>query len=60
MIRGPRAGIWTIQSGVFPENVASLALHTRMGFRVVGGRRRSRSRLAELRDGVEDQVGSAV
>ena len=34
------AGIWTIQSGVFPENTASLALHERAGFRVVGRRER--------------------
>jgi L-amino acid N-acyltransferase YncA len=34
------AGIWTIQSGVFPENVASLAFHQRAGFRVVGVRER--------------------
>ncbi|KPI30916.1 GCN5-related N-acetyltransferase [Actinobacteria bacterium OV450] len=34
------AGIWTIQSGVFPENGASLALHQRAGFRVVGTRER--------------------
>jgi phosphinothricin acetyltransferase len=34
------AGIWTIQSGVFPENAASLALHDRAGFRVVGVRER--------------------
>ena len=34
------AGIWTIQSGIFPENVASLALHRRVGFREVGVRRR--------------------
>lgn len=34
------AGIWTIQSGVFPENTASLALHTRAGFRVIGTRER--------------------
>lgn len=34
------AGIWTIQSGVFPENAASLALHQRAGFRVVGTRER--------------------
>ena len=34
-----RAGIWTIQSGIFPENTASLALHQRVGFRVVGTRR---------------------
>lgn len=35
-----RAGVWTIQSGVFPENAASLALHRRAGFRVVGTRER--------------------
>jgi phosphinothricin acetyltransferase len=34
------AGIWTIQSGVFPENTASLALHHRAGFRTVGTRHR--------------------
>ncbi|WP_431729747.1 N-acetyltransferase family protein [Verrucosispora sp. TAA-831] len=34
------AGVWTIQSGVFPENEASLALHRRAGFRVVGTRER--------------------
>jgi phosphinothricin acetyltransferase len=33
-------GIWTLQSGVFPENEASLALHTALGFRVVGVRER--------------------
>lgn len=35
-----RAGIWTIQSGVFPENVASLTLHATCGFRTVGTRER--------------------
>jgi L-amino acid N-acyltransferase YncA len=34
------AGIWTIQSGIFPENTASLALHTACGFRAVGTRER--------------------
>ena len=34
------AGIWTIQSGIFPENAASLALHRHAGFREVGVRRR--------------------
>lgn len=35
-----RAGIWTLQSGIFPENSASLALHQRCGFRVVGTRQK--------------------
>ncbi|MFE7524763.1 GNAT family N-acetyltransferase [Kitasatospora sp. NPDC057542] len=34
------AGIWTVQSGIFPENTASLALHAKAGFRVVGTRER--------------------
>jgi L-amino acid N-acyltransferase YncA len=34
------AGNWTIQTGIFPENVASLALHEVCGFRVVGRRER--------------------
>ena len=35
-----RAGIWTIQSGIFPENAASLALHRAAGFRTIGTRER--------------------
>jgi phosphinothricin acetyltransferase len=34
------AGIWTIQNGIFPENEASLRLHERVGFEVVGRRKR--------------------
>ena len=34
------AGIWTIQSGIFPENTASMALHRAARFRVVGIRER--------------------
>ncbi|MEN3534817.1 N-acetyltransferase family protein [Microbispora sp. ZYX-F-249] len=39
LIRSTEAeGVWTIQSGVFPENTASLRLHEKAGFRVVGVR----------------------
>jgi L-amino acid N-acyltransferase YncA len=34
------AGIWTLQSGIFPENLGSLALHDALGFRIVGRRER--------------------
>ena len=34
------AGFWTIQTSVFPENAASVALHEHCGFRVVGTRER--------------------
>lgn len=32
------AGIWTLQAGIFPENKASIALHEKCGFRIVGFR----------------------
>ncbi len=34
------AGIWTLQAGIFPENVASIALHKSCGFREIGYRER--------------------
>jgi GNAT superfamily N-acetyltransferase len=34
------AGIWTIQTGIFPEKTTSLQLHQRAGFRAVGTRQR--------------------
>lgn len=33
-----QAGIWTLQAGIFPENVASIKLHESCGFREVGYR----------------------
>ena len=41
------AGFWTLQTSIFPENGASLAIHRRAGFREVG----RRERIAQL-DGV--------
>ena len=34
------AGFWTLQAGIFPENPASLRLHQKCGFRVLGVRQR--------------------
>jgi L-amino acid N-acyltransferase YncA len=46
------AGIWTVQSSVFPENVATLVLHERLGFRVVG----RRERIAQLDGAWRDTI----
>ena len=46
------AGIWTVQTSIFPENGASLALHMSCGFRIVGARERIGRRDGVWRDTV--------
>jgi L-amino acid N-acyltransferase YncA len=46
------AGIWTIESGIFPGNTASLRLHEAAGFRVVG----IRERIGRHHDGWRDVI----
>jgi phosphinothricin acetyltransferase len=45
-------GIWTIQTNVFPENAATVALHERVGFRLVG----RRDRIAQLHGSWRDTL----
>lgn len=45
-----KRGIWTLQAGVFPENMASVKLHLRCGFREVGRRERLGKRDGAWRD----------
>jgi L-amino acid N-acyltransferase YncA len=54
------AGIWTIQSGIFPENAASVALHRTVGFRVVGIRERIGQHHGRWRDVVLIERRSGV
>jgi phosphinothricin acetyltransferase len=42
--RAEADGFWTIETGIFPENTASVALHLACGFRIVG----TRERLGEM------------
>lgn len=35
-----KEGFWTLQSGIFPENLASLLLHKKLGFREIGFRKK--------------------
>ena len=45
-----RDGVWTLQAGIFPENVASVRLHKSCGFREVGRRERIGRRAGVWRD----------
>jgi L-amino acid N-acyltransferase YncA len=40
VVESEAAGIWTLQAGIFPENLASIKLHINAGFRIVGNRSR--------------------
>jgi phosphinothricin acetyltransferase len=53
-------GIWTLQAGIFPENAASIALHQRAGFRIVGRRERLGQMNGRWRDVVLMERRSAV
>lgn len=54
------AGIWTLSAGIFPENTASIALHERHGFRVVGTRERIGCMNGRWRDVVLMERRSAI
>ncbi len=47
-----QVGIWTLQASIFPENLASVRLHLRCGFREVG----RRERIAKLRGAWRDTL----
>jgi phosphinothricin acetyltransferase len=42
-----RAGLWTLRAGIFPENTASIVLHERCGFRLIG----THERIGRMPDG---------
>ncbi|EDM34540.1 phosphinothricin N-acetyltransferase [Pedobacter sp. BAL39] len=45
-------GIWTLQAGIFPENAASLKIHEKAGFRILGVREKIGKQLGLWRDTV--------
>jgi len=47
-----KIGFWTLQAGIFTENVASIALHKHSGFRVVG----IREKIGQLKGVWHDNV----
>ncbi|RKR14445.1 phosphinothricin acetyltransferase [Maribacter vaceletii] len=46
------AKIWTLQSGIFPDNIGSITLHKKMGFRYIG----KRERIGKLKGVWKDNV----
>ena len=54
------AEVWTLETGIFPENTASLALHARRGLRVIGTRERVGQMDGTWRDVVLLERRSAV
>lgn len=38
IVQSEKTGYWTLQAGIFPENIPSIKLHEKNGFRVVGYR----------------------
>jgi L-amino acid N-acyltransferase YncA len=48
--RSESCGIWTLQAGIFPENIPSIALHKSCGFREVGRRQKLGQRNGAWRD----------
>jgi L-amino acid N-acyltransferase YncA len=42
-----REGFWTLKAGIFPENIASVALHERAGFELLG----TSKRIGQMPDG---------
>lgn len=53
-------GFWTLKSGIFPENEASIALHEKFGFRVLGRQVRIGMMDGVWRDVVQMERRSAV
>jgi L-amino acid N-acyltransferase YncA len=53
-------GVWTLQAGIFPENTASIQLHAKAGFRIVGTRTRLGCMNGQWRDVVLMERRSSV
>ncbi len=58
--RSEANGLWTLQAGIFPENTASVTLHERCGFRIVGRRERLGQMSGRWRDVLLLERRSAV
>jgi L-amino acid N-acyltransferase YncA len=53
-------GLWTLQSGIFPENTASISLHDQCGFRRIGYREKVGQLGGTWRDTIQFERRSKV
>ncbi len=52
IIKSEQAGFWTLQSGIFPENIGSIKLHEKCGFRKIGYREKVGQKNAVWKDNI--------
>jgi len=55
-----REGVWTLQAGIFPENLPSIESHKRNGFRIVGTREKLGNMDGRWRDVILMERRSAI
>ncbi|MFP5040824.1 GNAT family N-acetyltransferase [Parasediminibacterium sp. JCM 36343] len=53
-------GIWTLQSGIFPENKASISMHKKKGFRIIGYREKIGKMGTIWRDNISMERRSSI
>lgn len=58
--KSEKEGLWTLQSGIFPENKGSIRLHEKVGFRYIGKRERVGNRDGVWKDNLLFERRSAV
>lgn len=52
ILESEKEGYWTLQSGIFPENTASINMHEKAGFRKIGYRERIAKNNGQWKDNV--------
>ena len=50
ILESEQQGLWTLQSGIFPENTGSIKLHEKVGFRKIGYREMVAKHQGEWKD----------
>ena len=52
VVDSEKNGLWTLQSGIFPENIGSIKIHDQCGFRQIGYREKIGSMIGIWRDNI--------